>query len=791
MTSPDSATPVKPLPSLAPGTPIEIPKSTPSSRTQSPRPAPRYHGSIERVTEDPLSRSSSFVQSQSPGYLGSNGRRASSQLRNSPASARSSSELSASVTLQLPQNPEHDDIRSLIVRSFAPHIAVYASPDADELAVDKGCRSGLRSLLRPFGDKVQGKVVIRDSIGTSKGCDDYSIRFCALETRARGSWNQKPPGGLEASQRFSGPVVDDIRKLQPATPFSSWEATATDEAVKLHLDASDDQESSVFDIANVEDMDATKEILPSPLYSLYLSRLLSIPSLIPHETFSHPVTCVIAVSSRNISPIEELRGLYANTTQGEKRLPSWVNQEYLRYYLFIHDEDRDDIVRSTALFQQMKRHFGLNCHLLRLRSIQCLPSDDDSIQIQPSQWITSTEDLASAQNKEVDVMDDSAFYLVESDAAALRSFVRELVTQSVVPFMEHRVAAWNDQVASRRRGISGRFISLSKRWTVFGSNNSKNTPGSALGNGGASGNYDSDHGFYQADAPEAILRKLADFSFMLRDWKFALNTYDLLKNDFNNDKAWMYLAGVNEMSAVSLLLLPPSSTKSKYEALEQSLDTALYSYATRCSAPYGALRCLILCFELMRTRNGSWVDDAAKWASRILEMGLVGEIGTVLFEERMSACYASREDIGGFGLGARHRKAAMWGVLAADAWVKLERLPQARKCMVQADALYDLVIKSKRARDYHGFDEMQAFLEDLRQLLYTSSFDGPVSGEDGTLDIEEPVDEEPTEVFETKRHRRSIIGAGAPYMSNTADTGPLGAARSPLAENRAADDDFE
>lgn len=41
------------------------------------------------------------------------------------------------------------------------------------------------------------------------------------------------------------------------------------------------------------------------------------------------------------------------------------------------------------------------------------------------------------------------------------------------------------------------------------------------------------------------MRKLADYAFMLRDWKLALSCYDLLRTDFANDKAWRYHAGAH------------------------------------------------------------------------------------------------------------------------------------------------------------------------------------------------------------------------------------------------------
>lgn len=39
------------------------------------------------------------------------------------------------------------------------------------------------------------------------------------------------------------------------------------------------------------------------------------------------------------------------------------------------------------------------------------------------------------------------------------------------------------------------------------------------------------------------MRKLADYAFMLRDWKLAHSTYDIVRKDFANDKAWKYAAG--------------------------------------------------------------------------------------------------------------------------------------------------------------------------------------------------------------------------------------------------------
>jgi hypothetical protein len=431
--------------------------------------------------------------------------------------------------------------------------------------------------------------------------------------------------------------------------------------------------------------------------------------MVPSETMSHPVASVIAISSRSASPIEELRSLYDSSNTGEHRLPQWVHNEFLRYYVLIHDEDYDDITKSMALYDQMRRHFGLHCHLLRLRSTQCISSDDDSTRLPPCEWTAAAEELAEIVRRETnDEEEDPTPYIFESDAAALRAFIREMVTQSIIPSMERASATWNDQVASRRRGFSGRFMSLSKRFTTFGGRNSS---GPALG--GAGSNYDSLQGFYRPEAPEAVMRKLADYAMMLRDFRLAHGTYEILCQDFKNDKAWRYYAGANEMAAVSLLMATSPNNKIRIEGIDQYLETAYYSYITRAAAPYNALRTLILGVELLKMRGGNALDDAARWSSKILDDKLVGPVGHALIMERIANCLAERRAVQGMVDVDRRRKSAFWNTLAADAWVRLGKASQAEKCLGEAMRLYG-VYEDPNAI---AFDGMAGFISMLQKSI--------------------------------------------------------------------------
>ncbi|PFH59116.1 hypothetical protein XA68_12782 [Ophiocordyceps unilateralis] len=682
----------------------------------------------------------------------------------SPAGRGSPSRvLSGSVLDTLPGRVPQDSASSkpgeplnLLLHSFVPHVSIYASEDTETLMAEKGLRDGLWQLLRPFGEKVQGKVTVRDSNGISRTYDDFSVRF----TRLGDNVGHPDPtlSGISPSQASKGHNGDQESATRDRKILTDIETV-----VELHLSYAEQQSLSSssqrrYSAKVVQDLETA-----SPYYSLYLRRLLSGFSITPHETFAHPVACIVAISSRNETPIEELRRLYTETKQGRSKLPAWVDSDYLRYYVLVHDEEKDDITRSMTLFEQMKRHLGLHCHLLRLRCSQSVETDDDSMPLPRSEWMSAAEELAQIRMSEsMEEFEDPTRYIFESDATALRMFVREMVTQSIVPTMERHISIWNDQVASRRRGITGRLMTLSRKWTGLGGG-SRSVSG---GTGPSKDNYDLS-GFYPADSPEAIIRRLADYAFMLRDWKLAYSTYDLLRSDFSEAKAWKYHAAANEMSAISLLLIPQSLTsKSRAETVNQMLESALYSYGTRCSAPYGALRSLTLGYELLRLRGGSNIDDAGRWGLRLLESKILGQVGDALLKERLAICYASKGSVPNLSLGGRHRKSAVWSILAADSWCQQAKYIPAQRCLEEAQRAY---ASSPHKHGVAGFGSARSYMRSLQQelgdKLHHGAEDAAGTAED---EAEEMVDEESEALTDTRARRLSVGAGGAMF-----ETAPL------------------
>ncbi len=309
-------------------------------------------------------------------------------------------------------------------------------------------------------------------------------------------------------------------------------------------------------------------------------------------------------------------------------------------------------------------------------------------------------------------------YIHESDATAIKNFLREMVTQSIVPFMEGRVTTWNDQMASRRRGISGRFMSISKRLASFGSMKvSHSGPSASSGPNGS--NFDAQQGYYVAETAEAQMRQLADHAFMLRDWKLAHTTYESLRADFRNDSAWLYHAAANEMFAVSYLLIPPNmGSKVRSDTIDKMLEIASYSYLIRCSKPSGAIRCLIIATELLQGGGSTGTEDAAKWGAKLLELGILTPIAQAFVTERIADCYRSRSGDGVLEIGSRKRQTAFWNTLAAKTWVDRGKLFQACSRLQLAGISY-------RTFDQQGinlpFPSMQTLWDKLEQTAYSNN----------------------------------------------------------------------
>lgn len=641
------------------------------------------------------------------------------------------------------------ECKRIISRSFGPGISVASSPDTEQLCRDMGYDS-LLDLLYPFGKKVSGRVTVRDSQSVSNPYDDFSVRFIPRiysqeEIKAPDVSMPQSSALHGASSVQQSPGSGYMNSSLLSNTGSNSGPLTGNYGVSRQLFRLEDLESLLYEKMRHMGGNITDEVV-NQMYLDFFSFILSSLPLSPFETFAHPVAGIIAISSRNDTPIDTLSALYKQSH--DPQIPDFINQEYLRYYVLIHDEQRDSLDKSVALFEKMKRHFGINCHLVRVNRST---TDSDGSKSSENTSSLAPDTTASTNSPTTSLHPD--------DENSIRIFVRELVVQSVVPFMERCISTWNDQIASSRRGITGRLFSASKKYFASStratsniissspfsqsgfftpSNSSSPSPSPPIGSV-VKGNFNSTFGSYAFNTPEGQLRKLADFAFMLRDYKLAYTTYDLLKRDFHNDKAWSHLAASQEMAAVSFLMYNDYlSSKARIEIIDTLLDSAVYSYISRCTLPTYALRCIVMTIELLGAINQTAAslkpsvsssvssnasEGAAKWILKALNEKLLGRLGYVTLMERMSAMFSkinqpnvrpyspspsissslnskvdlsrptssasSRTEFEKFiPSSGRSRKAAFWTLLAAREWYDAKQYERSMYCISKADDIY-------------------------------------------------------------------------------------------------------
>ena len=286
-----------------------------------------------------------------------------------------------------------EPIRSIIVRSFSPLISVYASDDTNGLVRRKGIYGGLCSLLKPFGERVHGQVTIRHSKGSSKSFDDFGIRFVPFPSPEDISFSNSSERFSSSSQ--SAKVEDNYTQSSGGTG-GVGSLSSIEEILGLLVGGSGNLQAGVRDgLATEPDTEAAF----SAVFLHFLKKLLSRGPSRPHETLARPIACLIAVSSQNPTPIETLRDLYNDTRQQSGQMHNWAGDELLRYYVLVHDDDHDDISKSMTLFNLMKRHFGLHCHLLRIRGRECNPLEPERASFPTCEWLTAEQELVSLGQK--------------------------------------------------------------------------------------------------------------------------------------------------------------------------------------------------------------------------------------------------------------------------------------------------------------------------------------------------------------------------------------------------------
>ncbi|KAI9480322.1 MAG: ER-golgi trafficking TRAPP I complex 85 kDa subunit-domain-containing protein [Benjaminiella poitrasii] len=224
--------------------------------------------------------------------------------------------------------------------------------------------------------------------------------------------------------------------------------------------------------------------------------------------------------------------------------------------------------------------------------------------------------------------------LTREDVDNVKTMIRELTVQSLIPFMERNIQHWNEQVASARRGLTGRLFGASRR--LFGSSVRSPTPQSVQSIAAQGPNVPfgvNTITIYPASSPEAQMRKLADYAFMLRDYKFAHTIYDTVRRDYATEKIYKYHAGTQEMMGICVLLM--SSLQTNKTDVDRHFELAIQQYLGRCRSPFHATRATIIYYELLKSRR-MWKEMPT---ALVRMTGEDSDLRSGLFLEQAAHCF--------------------------------------------------------------------------------------------------------------------------------------------------------
>lgn len=576
------------------------------------------------------------------------------------------------------------DCKQMIVSAFAPQVPISCSDEVDKIAEGFGFHSFFQ-LFKPFGDKIQNKFQIKDSQLISRTADNFSLKFTrpldhllSIQDAQKGTANQ-----LLNQQSLEILMEEYIRNVN-------------DEILKL----TDTPEDKI-----------TGSLLRSSIYSKYFSKFISNSNITAFEYMNHPISSFLIISANET--YEQARTLliqFKNT-----KIPEFLSMDdILPIFIIIHDEkDDEEHQKAFQLKDQIKKQLYIDGFVLPFSLNKELPST----RLKPPLLLLSVEE----ELQEIKFSNKEQPVLPNSNCIYISTLLKEIIQKKIIPFMEQKIATWDEQVITPRKSITGRLFKVSKRY--FGGGSTKNQATNEKHS-----NFNVEKGYYINQSTEAITRKLADWSFMLRDYKYAYTTYEISKKDFLSDKAWNYLASTQEMAAISLLMGATNITsKLKNDTIDPLLDSANYTYLARCGLKTYALRSILIVSELFCTLRDGWESSPAalKWVQKALDDKIVGKVGKSLLYQRISYIYTlyvssqakiimSRKLIkdtpentqeepqhthelfnklatphmATIGL-TRKRKAALWSLLAAKDWDPQLHPLEVKLCLESTNPIYN------------------------------------------------------------------------------------------------------
>lgn len=411
-------------------------------------------------------------------------------------------------------------------------------------------------------------------------------------------------------------------------------------------------------------------------HKFFTAAISSTAYLSPYESFNHPVMSLLALDISRGDTYENARDLLIrfknmnSATKSAASFPTFINiNDILPVFLLCYnDSSREQFEACQSLAKMLKKQLFVESILLPLwRDSEDYDAEEPKRILHPP-IMSSLEEMLYFLDLEAPGEDNisytgssnpiSSFELPLALVETIYDRLNLLITELMIPFMKRKISFWEETILQPRKSIFlnakflRRFVSKSAPATPAAPINSKSDGAVQRSN------------FFPASSNEFLLRKLADWSFMLSDYRTAYATYDTLSKDLEHHLE--YLAPCLEWCAVSVLMGAQSivTVKMIKNDIDPLISKSLQCYekcASKLTSPRVAeadspvdskpaqsyeTRCMLLSAELFLSLSDTWTATpyAIKYLETILQNCPLGPKSQVLLWEKLAYCYELRVD---------------------------------------------------------------------------------------------------------------------------------------------------
>lgn len=607
-----------------------------------------------------------------------------------------------------------DIARRIVANAISPVITVSSTPELDRHIHDTYHLESLYMFLRFFG----GCVSDRDQ---ANECQSLQKEEKPAEEQERSSLkvpisrgNRKRSNSLFQRDQTQSQYVRFTRPLNDLIESSDSNDMLFDyHSLELFL------ESSLRLVEKYTDTNTPFELLKKSLYHKFFSLAISSTTyLSPYETFNHPVVSLISIDVSVGQGYEQARDSlmkFKTLNHSVNNFPIFMSTvDILPVFLLCYNEDSEEETNACQqLANQLKKQLFVESLLLPLWKTSYLNNTEVELH-QPV--MSSLEEMLYFLRNPMSVR--LPLQLINTTYNVLEKLVKDLM----VPFMKRKITFWEETILQPRK-------SLFHGAKFFKKLMSKNTSGSNNYQAASLGQDKNGKEYFIASSTELLMRKLADWSMMLSDFKTAYSTYESLIQDLENYPK--YLASCFEWCAVSLLMGAQNivTVKMIKNDIDPLLQRSLETYEN-CAANEDTTgdehyvpvrsyetRCMFLASELFLSLSDTWTSTPYALSSleTILGECRLGPCSQIMIWERLSDCYYQRidprirhknsaqgakmtvnksvpveeanEEIVTRGL-TRKRKAAFFRLIAANKWVEQKQWRQAFWCLKEIEEAY-------------------------------------------------------------------------------------------------------